>query len=475
MKSAALLALALLCVAGCRTGGDASLTATAPSEAGVEVPCRAVPIPEGRPFADYDLNFAPPAGAETFELSQDFPSGYDETETFAWEAIDFREEPFEYMQAVYEYGLEGNIEVDFAGQRNPIRTWYHAPWLNGDGTCGGNGREYHHGMTRERNSPPFELHRDQSGHAENWAVGMYNDRGGYTLGRVWSLDDGYPDPSASAFPPNTVAFKLLFTTAPVSAVPFLEGSLEWTGNVYPDRNTKGVRRDSTLRLLQIDMAVRDPRLDDATGWVFGTFIYDASRGGATPWDNMAPVGLAWGDDSDVTAEMHRDGSFVNPALRQTVLNSELVERPDEPDPQRAYMRYFGLGSRLDGPVDNPISSCISCHGRSGTSLSDTVDGRGYPRSMANFRNTRADFPQADFDTYFAEVPHGAYRVQDAGREYMTLDYSLQLAVGIRNFYQNLRGRAVASGAAAGAEPLSAVDRSEAVHAAPQLPLPSRGE
>ena len=75
-----------------------------------------------------------------------------------WKAIDFRQQPAAYMQAVIDYCYEGNLEVEFRGQDNATRKWYHAPWLH----PGPNGREFTHGLTGERLSRTRELAATQS-------------------------------------------------------------------------------------------------------------------------------------------------------------------------------------------------------------------------------------------------------------------------------------------------------------------------
>ena len=72
-----------------------------------------------------------------------------------------------------------------------------------------------------------------------------------------------------------------------------------------------------VRLLQIDVAVKDSRADPAGGWVFGTFQYDNSVKAASPWRRVTPVALMWGDDPGLTPTMYKEGarpvaSWVNP-------------------------------------------------------------------------------------------------------------------------------------------------------------------
>lgn len=400
-----------------------------------------VDISTAERFASFNPRYPPPIDFPApFNLSQDYPSTYKD-EFFPWMHIDFRAHPHEYLMAALTYCLDGNVDVDFRVEQNTVRRWYHAPWLHDDGETYGAGREFHHGLTRERRSREFELHRLQKNRAQNWAIGFYNDRGGYTLGRVWLTPSGYPDPKQATFPDNTVAFKLLYTDAPISEVPFLVGSKEWKANIYPDTNYQQPRVDKTMRLLQIDVAVKDPRVAATTGWIFGTFIYDGSAPGKTIWDRMIPVGLSWGDDVSERTMMNNDGVFVNTALKEVRINSSLVEVLDWDYGARAHVRHHGLGGRLNGPVDNPISSCISCHGRAATyaaALPVNLDS-GKPMDFALLSVQKpSQFPQEKFSQYFNLV-RGASHIEEVNNEqFITTDYSLQLTGGIRNFYQSLR-------------------------------------
>src|SRR3984893_8401109 len=79
-----------------------------------------------------------------------------------------------------------------------------------------------------------------------------------------------------------------------------------------------------------------------------------------------------------------------------------------------HMPHVGYQGRLNGPIDNPVSSCLSCH-----STAEVPAGTMVPPSGANqpwFRNIKSGTPF------------------DAGRQ--STDYSLQLSVGIANFTAN---------------------------------------
>jgi hypothetical protein len=422
--------------------------------------------PATQRFPSYDPKFPPPEGTKVFELSQDYPESYDVNEQFPWMEIDFRTNATSYLRCVLDYCLDGNTTIEFRGQDNEVRKWYHAPWMHDDGAEASRraGREYHHGLTSERRSRPFELHPLQSGEGfpdnriQNWAISLYSPRGGYTLGKVWGSGDGDPDPYRATFPDNSVSFKLLFSAAPLEQVPFLKDSLKWTANINPLVFQSPFQRvDQELRLLQVDVAIKDPRVSNSTGWVFGTFVYDGSRPGDSPFNKLVPVGLSWGDDVEETRHLSKQGSYINTHLDSTVINHELIEPSVESDWNgHAYVRHHGLGGRLNGPVDNPSSSCISCHGRA--AVSSKASGLHMP-----IINKTGSVPEqiAAFDEFFRLIrPHAQLvRTKEpvAGdSEFISVDYSLQVSIGIRNYFQ----AKIASQPDARSRPLPRVSRGD---------------
>ncbi len=345
-----------------------------------------------------DAVVPPPAGWQgtVFRLSQSYPAAAS-ADAQPWMAISPVADPDNYIRAVLAYFFEGNLrndaEASFDPALNSARKWYNAPWQD----FGTNGREPIHGMTRERVSRPFELDSHQSHAWNNYAVGFYNSPGGVVIGRVWT-DHGKPDAAFGLMPDGTVAAKLLFTTAPVTEVPYLAGAPVWNAFVYSDPNDPAPKATSPrailqVRLLQIDVAVKDRRVAGTTGWAFGTFVYGGGPGGAlgAGWSNVAPVGLMWGNDPGYSGSGPLTQTWINPAV---------------------HMPYVGYQGRLNGPVDNAVSSCLSCHATAEAPAGTMVPPNG-----------------ADTAPWFRNIAAGS--AFDAGRQ--SLDYSLQLSVGISNF------------------------------------------
>lgn len=344
----------------------------------------------------------PPAGwtGPVFKLSQDYPATLPALEPIAqrpWTQLDFTKpaDAPKYLQAVLNYCLEGNTANNFADVgANAVRKWYHAPWLHTTSS----GREFIHGMTKERPSRAGELGPAQTNPHDNWAVGFYNARGAFTIGQVWK-DPAHPDPRLANFPSDMVSCKLLFTTTPVSEAPFLDGSFEWEGDI---NRSSGTGPRPKVRLLQLDVAVKDPRANDTIGWVFGTFQYEkASSTSANWWDHLVPVGLMWGSD---VASLN-----MNQQTTQEWINTN-----------RGQKLHLGRKNLvLNGPVDNPQGSCTACHGFAQIARVNNPSPTlpGVPAAGAG---------NAQLDRYFTNVKAATPLSPD----YISVDYSLQLQLGI---------------------------------------------
>jgi hypothetical protein len=327
---------------------------------------------------------------------------------YPWQDIDPLKDRSGYLKALLEYGIQDNQKRDWRIEDDKSNAWCHAPWFQ-------DVRERLRGMTSERHSRPYELHPLQGVLRDNWAVGIYNAAACRRLAEVWQ-DPAFPKTKDFALPDGSYAIKLLFTQATPSEVPYLAGSLEWDAAIGDDGEV------STLRLLQVDVAVKDSRIPGSSGWLFGTFIYDAGTPGNTPYERLVPVGLTWGNDPALTAFQYEQlgktvtESWVNPAVAEKFFHLP--------------RHNLGLFGRLNGPVDNPKSSCIACHGQA-------LDwGRAIPRGSLAERAAQMLVPpppknpsdDGEIGRYF--INHGASSFVGGTQP---LDYSLQLAKGIENF------------------------------------------
>lgn len=388
---------------------------------------------------DIQIRSLPTRGNSIFAISMNYPTElmvYNET-NYPW----LRYNPTNlqqwrtYLWTVLKYAYTGNIESDWRSGPSEKR-WYHAPWMHKkykwdtatstlSDTSGFGGREWVHGLTQERSGAIYELdtaRRGDSTKTRTWAVSVYNLAGGYTIGRAWKniCEKKFEEPVA--FTPGTVAIKLLFTDASSARVPYLNGSIEWKANIEKDNPDSCI----PLRLLQIDIAVRDPRVDATTGWVFGTFVVrtdlpiDSYWGDTTsipqqqlPWYKVRPLGLAWGNDT-TSAQLN------HPAVLNQFIDKDL---------QRRIRDNLGWKGRLNGPVDNPKASCISCHelAQRSHNMAIMFESASTPFTRAGSEDTLREF-------FLRNIrPGEAFTPGMDG-----LDYSLQLQAGMANYLSYLK-------------------------------------
>jgi hypothetical protein len=183
-------------------------------------------------------------------------------------------------------------------------------------------------------------------------------------------------------------------------VPFLDGSLEWEGDI--DRASGAAPRPK-LHLLQVDVAVKDPRANSTTGWVFGTFQYEkAASISANWWEHLVPVGLMWGSDvTHLKLDQQTQEDWINPA--------------------RGQLLHVGRKNLvLNGPIDNPRGSCTSCHG-----FAQIARVNGASPALPSAPPALTALP-ASLDQYFTNIKAATALSAD----YVSVDYSLQLQLGI---------------------------------------------
>ncbi|MGY3609697.1 MULTISPECIES: hypothetical protein [unclassified Bradyrhizobium] len=232
----------------------------------------------------------------------------------------------------------GKIQID-------KQQWWSTPFMNYTNS----GREHYNGLTKERSARAGDLAPNSPAGFQVCAVGWYNAFGGFQLGKIWQNRCQPDEAAARLFPEHTLSVKLLFTNAPATVVQYLQGSPEIPAAIDPPTNPGpiGNRKRDSLRLLQVDFAVKDNRAQ-GTGWVFGTFAWMAPRTGDGLWDNLQLVGLHWGNDPGKTSGLQE--GYMNPAMQGKTYGW----------PARPFMGFLG---RVNGPADNKSSSCLSCHAR----------------------------------------------------------------------------------------------------------------
>ncbi|NOT42029.1 MAG: hypothetical protein HOP13_16235 [Alphaproteobacteria bacterium] len=355
-----------------------------------------------------------------FEPRFDFPKTA-RREAHPWTAISFRKDPKQYLRLLLAYALDGQDRSDWRLAKNNVRRWYHVPWLGLDAT----GREFIHGLTRARDFAPGELGPAQAACRQNWGLAFYNDLGGAVLRKIWGQGQREPNLNALPFPEGTVAVKLVFTEASQADDAKLKGAPELLANIHaatargglacaPSTDAAGKpapRTPQSLRLIQIDLAVRENRASYKTGWVYGSFRYDGTMAGDDPWAKLTPLGLMWGNDPQLSDADAAAGG----APRQSIVF--------------AAGKGFGRGGRMNGIADERASACSSCHmaAQWPTVAPMTAPG-SWTEAKCWFRNLDARYPFG-----FPPGVEGGCSDAAALESVRALDFSLQLAVALRNW------------------------------------------
>ena len=237
-----------------------------------------------------------------------------------------------------------------ANQRS--QKWYPAPRMIFGSPSTSGVREAARGMTLERPVDVGEL-GGNTAVFRNYAVAYYDARGARTFARVWSTATpgiDTPDRSRMRFTAGGLVYKLLYSAARPTDFPqdLLAGS--HTVQILP--NSSGA--PLTVRLLQIDIAVKDERAGP-TGWYFATYAFDRTVAGNSPWRKMVPVGLMWGNDP---GGLPLAESWINPG--GAGVREGAPRRGRSPEWPRGQRRFSVYELPLDGAVTVPRQ-----HGASG--------------------------------------------------------------------------------------------------------------
>lgn len=339
------------------------------------------------PFADHNGVLPPPAdyAGPLFKLSHQYPSQLP-APAMPWRAairngrIGVQNAPA-YTQALKDaIGADMRALLDYAQWDAAQRGWYNDPWMGAQ-------REPIHGLLMGVEStdntlfPKSALARPFT----TYVVTYYNRTAAQTLGRIWGATAMTPavDVASTQYAEGSVTVKLAFTTAGPSDWPAMQGAPVWPAYVAANASTGKLDQPAVtdLRLLQLDIVVKDSQSAPQTGWVFTTLVYDRNlapgRNGV--WDQLVPLGAQWGNDPQLGA-----APGAKTPLAETWVN------PAAP----AFAREtLGWGGRLSGPNDHALndisfvvdgsrrlvrnarnSSCLSCHGTSQWAVNDPQMG-----------------------------------------------------------------------------------------------------
>lgn len=238
-----------------------------------------------------------------------------------------------------------NFRINSNGSGVSSKRWFHMPWLssaNYKPNNPGRGRDGSWGLTREldlKGPISWPKAEGKTCVGQDWGVAFFNEPGGYAIGQAFppgtrvNFNTSTGPGGGFVFPPGTVSFKILFTSADPVQVPAINGAMEIKALINGKgscQDSNGARVATTMRHVQMDVMMRYGSGKD--DWIFGVFIYNKNKRNEY-WQGMEPVGVQFGVTKDQTIRVSKD----------------LVPN--------------GFEDRLNGPADNPMSSCFSCHAR----------------------------------------------------------------------------------------------------------------
>jgi len=222
-----------------------------------------------------------------------------------------------------------------------------------------------------------------------------------------------------------MVFKILFSAATPEdfATPpgdILAGAPAWQiatqptlPSGKPDPSKPG--RLTTVRLLQMDVAVRDDRAKPS-GWVFGTFAFDTNAMDEPAWKRLRPVGLMWGNDAGFTPDDQKKGR----KLSESIVSDQIPGYAKE---------HLGWAGRVNGPVDNPQSACMSCH----QTAQQPAHAPMIPPADCTDPQKLLWFRTLALGESFGVVPKDSCEpTPDPSPMPASLDLSLQLALGVQS-------------------------------------------
>lgn len=417
--------------------------------------CNIAPEPEAEEitcYANYEGPLPPTSvyNGPTYVLGQDWPKELPAIPKDApWPKYDSvnNDNVVQFMNDMKAWVFKQMVPADF---RMDKVNWYAIPFQP---------REAIRGMYDGNNQPAYSYDPQQTEDAINFTTELYNNVGGYTIGQVFgdcnSTDYQINVNSESViFPEGTVVIKLAMTSLPDEQAPILAGAFSW--DIYAD-GSKTIKKAgkpfnpaiTKVKLIQMDIIVKDKRLAPKTGWVFGTLVYDASAApvGYTGKDEnlkglykMVPLGAMTGMDPNITVT---NFTTADTTLKETFMN------PLSP----AYtVPLLGWGGRLSGPIDGAqgFSSCMGCHATAQWNTKDfdlnkqvfntrygppmfippsTPPSTADSTSLAYTRNLHGSKGWCDTtDPYFKDI----MGCPDLSSDWIGLDYDFVMFKGILN-------------------------------------------
>ncbi len=288
------------------------------------------------------------------------------------------------QEYVYEgwFNKENESNPDQQFKENSERTWCSTPWM----VDGPKGREAVHGLTKEfpifpglvykasqdgktfvevKGSTEGERFKAIAKQPVSWGTAFFNrpvcdlyeEIFGSTSQRKVNPDFNI---HLSKLNPNGfVSFKLLFNTMrnwETGYEPW-QGAYTWNAHLSTEKSDNE-RKLRKVPHIQMDISFKDSRLQGTSAqvdnWVMLTYVYDPDYNDASlnvayldpRLRHMKPVGVQFGFGQ-------AESIIFENAIPHHKVGETFVENPHD------------QAALLNGPADNPRSSCLGCHGAAG--------------------------------------------------------------------------------------------------------------
>ena len=302
---------------------------------------------------------------------------------------------------VYE-GWFQNVDVqntDLHFRKNDHRTWCSTPWLNTDPD---KGRETAHGLTKEFPLNPEAIERYYPGigikpfKKTSWGTAFFNKPTCEIYQKVFGSPSTPLDPTLATVEKHkagqhlplvadgSVSFKMLFSSVTAAEYPGFQNSYQWTAHVSGPSAPPGAppvaRSIQKMPHLQMDIAIKDGEIlglaeaqkvdkAEAIPWIMLTYYYDPTynadespeaakilKGLNLPegLKKMRPLGIQYGLDrgQSVIFEKALNNHYVDDVENRFQFPADYNFSEHQGDTPNG---------RLNGPADNPKSSCLGCH------------------------------------------------------------------------------------------------------------------
>ncbi len=273
---------------------------------------------------------------------------------------------------------------------------------------------------------------------QNHALVYYNDVAALTLATVWK-DPWHPNylNNNTQLKEGAIVVKAAGITVSEAEWPeYLKGCSTFDifrPMIHDTTNTNVVQN---LSYIQFDIIVKDSIASPETGWVFSTYIYDASSNGTTVYDRFTLLGVMWGLDPEVnTPEQELKENYIN---------------KDAPAFTAATLGFCG---RLAGPIDianlvgpqtisggdptdtvtyTPASSCLSCHGTA--AFNSHVNFYPSPISIDEIPPSKIYSPgNKEWMEWYVNKPGTETQDKRQGKNVVAVDYDFVMMFALGNW------------------------------------------